>query len=158
MSIFNIFKKEQLPYVEDYYTNATLTAGYVIVVSRDKIKHGSDISRSHDKRLEAILYDIDSNFSGLNNHSKVTWHEKQEEGYLLFRLTKLDFSVVYMPDELSSFQMDMLEDIIKQMEDYASKCNKNIMLVVSDLEQGELVISLSEFRQYYENKKNCKHK
>ena len=156
MSIINkIFsKKKSLPYIEDYYTNSGIMNGYVVVISKDNILHGPDISRSHDKGLEYLLFQVDPNFKGLDsNNSKVTWYQKQMEGYVLFRLTKMDLSIVYMPYNLSDFQIDMINDIVSQMEDYINKNNKNIILDVSDLEQGELILSLEEFKNYIDMKK-----
>ena len=155
MGIFiNFFSRNsELPYVEDYYTNASFLSGYVIVIAHDKIVYGPDISRSHDKGLEALLYQIDPNFSGYDLlNGKIIWNLKQEEGYVLFRLTKLDLSVVYMPDSLSNFQYEMVIDIINQMCNYVNKKGKNIKLVVSDLSQGELVLSLPEFRNYLDSR------
>ena len=155
MSIFNkIFAKmEQLPYIEDYYTNAGIMSGYVVLIFKDKLLHGPDISRSHDKGLEYLLYELDPNFQGINSNNKIIWHELQEEGYALFRLTKMDMSIIYMPLNLSDYQIDMINDIINQMQDYVNKHKKKIILVVSDLEQGELVLPLEEFANYIDNKK-----
>lgn len=159
MSIIKkLFKKEKLPYIEDYYTNSGLTAGYVVLISKEQILHGPDISRSHDKGLEYLLYEIDPNFKGLDNkNNKIIWHELQEEGYALFRLTKMDMSIVYIPLNINEFQKNMINDIISQIENYTLKHKKQIVLVVSDIEQGELVLSIEEFKNYIEQKSNTKH-
>ena len=114
----------------------------MIVIAHDKIVYGPDISRSHDKGLEALLYQIDPNFSGYDLlNGKIIWNLKQEEGYVLFRLTKLDLSVVYMPDSLSNFQYEMVIDIINQMCNYVNKKGKNIIDIIyqGDIEEGHFV-------------------
>ncbi len=146
-------KNKNLPYIEDYYTNSGPLNGLVVMITSSNLLYGPDISRSHTKGLESLLFQ-----AGFNNNfdSKTIWNELQLGDNVLFRLTKLDLSVVYMPNILSDFQYNNIIDIINQMDNYVLKKKKNISLVVSDLEQGELILQLDEFRNYLDSKFNKK--
>lgn len=153
MKFFDLFKSEELPFIEAYYTYSTIKDGYVAVISKDNMMHSKDISHSHDLALEHILYQMDPNFQGLvPNHRKITWEIKQEEGYVLIRFTKID-AIIYIPKELSNFQIQKLEDINQQIKNYEKKKKTSVGIVLSDLEQGELLISTDEFNNYLESKK-----
>ena len=153
MKFFDLFKSEKMDYIEEYYTYSSVRDGYVVVISKDKMMHSRDISHSHDLALEQMLYQMDPNFQGLvPNHRKITWEIKQEEGYVLIRFTKID-AIVYIPRELSEFQIQILENISNQIKNYEKKKKNRVGIVLSDLEKGELILSVDEFDNYLESKK-----
>ena len=154
MKLFDLFKNEELPYIESYYTYSTFKDGYVVAISKDKMMHSKDISHSHDLALEQMLYQMDPNFQGLvPNHKKITWEIKQEEGFVLIRFTKID-AIIYMPRELSDYQIQILEDICNQINNYETKKKSKVGIVLSDLEQGELLLTIDELYNYLESRKN----
>ena len=153
MKFFDLFKSEKMDYIEEYYTYSSVRDGYVVVISKDKMMQSRDICHSHDLALEQMLYQMDPNFQGLvPNHRKITWEIKQEEGYVLIRFTKID-AIVYIPRELSEFQIQILENISNQIKNYEKKKKNRVGIVLSDLEKGELILSVDEFDNYLESKK-----
>lgn len=154
MKIFDLFKNEELPYIESYYTYSTIRDGYVVVISKDSMLHSRDVNHSHDLALEQMLYQMDPTFHGLvPNHRKITWEIKQNEGYVLIRFTKID-AIIYLPTNLSDYQIDVLKDIVNQIKKYEKKKKNKVGIVLSDLEQGELLLSTDEFSDYLDTIKN----
>lgn len=152
MKFFDLFKSEKMGYIEEYYTYSSIRDGYVVVISKDKMMHSRDISHSHDLALEQILYQIDHNFQGLvPNFKKITWEIKQEEGFVLIRFTKID-AIIYMPKELSDYQIQILKDICNQIKKYEMKKKSKVGIVLSDLEQGELLLTTDELYNYIESR------
>lgn len=136
--------------VEDFFSTTDNLGGYVVVISKDKIAQSRVFSNTHDVTLSTLLNQIgDPIPSGDNNNY---WIIKQRQGYVLMRMIK-GLNIVYMPEYLSKFQFDMVNDVQTQIENYKTRNNSNVIVCVSDGESSYYFDEIAKLKEYLDSKK-----
>ena len=97
--------------------NKLFASGCMVIIAG---KDESEFFINKDKGLSKHKFLINDYLNVASTDGKELGESVASRGYLLFTLSTLAVSTAYIPDELSDFQLQVIEEYIKELKDYNS--------------------------------------